>query len=186
VDRQRVLVVRCHTCQHLSEELLQKLCRHAVQAAVMPCCQKDRSPVATWKDTAQSLRFSVEMMMDLQLAGRAMSWNVDISYGAVYDGHMKVIKKMITPQNRFILCRTKPATDASSMGLWFTVNLHCKCVPAWICYNSTAPKKASRAAIRLTTYINATTQSPVVVALVFSLENIALRVIARMGDFGQP
>jgi len=106
VDRQRVLVVRCHACQHLSEELLQKLCRHAVQAAVMPCCQKDRSPVATWKDTAQSLRFSVEMMMDLQLAGRAMSWNVDISYGAVYDGHMKVIKKMITPQNRFILCRT--------------------------------------------------------------------------------
>jgi hypothetical protein len=93
VDRQRVLVVRCHACQHLSEELLQKLCRHAVQAAVMPCCQKDRSPVATWKDTAQSLRFSVEMMMDLQLAGRAMSWNVDISYGAVYDVHMKVIKK---------------------------------------------------------------------------------------------
>lgn len=96
----RILVVACHACQHLSDEILQISCaNYGVAAAVMPCCQKDSSPGGSWKNTSKNLGLSVATVMDLLLAGKAMSWNLQ------YDVRMKLIDAKITPQNRVILCR---------------------------------------------------------------------------------
>lgn len=95
----RVLVVACHACQHLSEETLDIACRQfGVHAAVMPCCQKDLSPGYTWKSTSKTLSIPVEKVMDLLLSGKMMSLRS-------HDVRMKCIDSKITPQNRIIICR---------------------------------------------------------------------------------
>ncbi|CAB9529204.1 dihydro-8-oxoguanine triphosphatase [Seminavis robusta] len=103
VDPQRVLVVACHACQHLSEEVLQiVLCQFpGVHVAVMPCCQKDTSTSNCWKQASKNLNTKFETVMDLLLAGKAMSWQV----GASYDVRLKTIDRNITPQNRVIVAK---------------------------------------------------------------------------------
>lgn len=96
----RILVVACHACQHLSDEILQISCKtYGVAAAVMPCCQKDTSPGGSWKSTSKNLGVPFATVMDLLLAGKAMTWSLP------YDVRMKTIDANITPQNRVILCR---------------------------------------------------------------------------------
>jgi hypothetical protein len=120
----RILVVACHACQHLSEEILEIACRFGVHVAVIPCCQKDHSPGMSWKSTSQNLNIPIEITMDLLLAGKCMSWSsrslVKDEDGAVvvpYDVRIKMIDRAITPQNRIIIARAchpdHRATDAA-------------------------------------------------------------------------
>jgi len=97
----RILVLGCHACQHLSDEILEISCQHGVHAAVMPCCQKDTSPGSSWKMVSKQVGVPIAKMMDILLAGKVMSWNTSTRY----DVRMKVIDETITPQNRLILCR---------------------------------------------------------------------------------
>jgi len=46
---QRILVIACHACQHLSEETLDIATKYGVHVAVMPCCQKDLTEGSSWK-----------------------------------------------------------------------------------------------------------------------------------------
>jgi 8-oxo-dGTP pyrophosphatase MutT (NUDIX family) len=103
----RILVVACHACQHLSDEILQISCEtFGVAAAVMPCCQKDTSPGGSWKSISKNLGVPFATVMDLLLAGKTMTWSLP------YDIRMKTIDGNITPQNRVILC--KPLPEPSS------------------------------------------------------------------------
>jgi 8-oxo-dGTP pyrophosphatase MutT (NUDIX family) len=94
----RILVVACHACQHLSEETLEIACRFGVHAAVMPCCQKDLSPGSTWKSTSKRLGLPIATVMDILVAGKMMA-------AGSHDIRMKSIDSKITPQNRIIVCR---------------------------------------------------------------------------------
>lgn len=105
VDKSRILVVACHACQHLSDEILSITCSHGVSTAVMPCCQKDTSPGSSWKATSKNLGIPIEKVMDLLLAGKVMSWTTGQEASVAYDVRMKSIDATITPQNRIILCR---------------------------------------------------------------------------------
>jgi hypothetical protein len=102
---ERVLVVACHACQHLSDETLEIAIEHGVNAAVMPCCQRDLSKGCAWKAASKNLGIRMEIAMDLLLAGKAMSWSVGKETGVSYDVRLKVLEKSSTPQNRLILCR---------------------------------------------------------------------------------
>jgi 8-oxo-dGTP pyrophosphatase MutT (NUDIX family) len=104
IDPRRILVVACHACQHLSDEVLAIACgRFGVHAAVMPCCQKD-SNGGYWKSVAKKMNVPIAIVMDILLAGKAATWPVrDGQQG--YDVRIKVLDQSITPQNRLILCR---------------------------------------------------------------------------------
>ena len=106
ISPRRILVVACHACQHLSDEILQISTAYGVAAAVMPCCQKDASPGQSWKDASKNLKIEFAAVMDLLLAGKALSWSIP------YDVRLKLIDPKITPQNRIILCR--PLDDNST------------------------------------------------------------------------
>lgn len=97
-SRQRILVVACHACQHLSEEILEIACRYGVHAAVMPCCQKDRSPGLTWKQVSKNLSVPVAKVMDILQCGKLMALGSHFIT-------LKSIDPKITPQNRIIVCR---------------------------------------------------------------------------------
>lgn len=94
----RILVVACHACQHLSDEVLAIATSYRVKAAVMPCCQRDVSPSGSWKNTSKNLKVPFAVAMDLLLAGKYLGCDG-------YDVRMKMIDATITPQNRVILCR---------------------------------------------------------------------------------
>jgi 8-oxo-dGTP diphosphatase len=94
----RILVVACHACQHLSEEILNISCQTGVHVAVLPCCQKDQSPGSSWKSTSKNLSIPFASVMDLLQCGNIMGMGT-------YDVRMKVIDPRITPQNRIICCR---------------------------------------------------------------------------------
>ena len=102
----RILVVACHACQHLSDEIVAISCRNGVHVAVMPCCQKDLSPGSAWKSTSKNIQVPIEKTMDILLAGKAMSWVLSGRGDVRYDVRMRVIDEKITPQNRIILCRS--------------------------------------------------------------------------------
>jgi Methyltransferase domain len=95
---QRILVVACHACQHLSEETLDIATHHGVHVAVMPCCQKDLSEGSSWKQTSKNLSIPIGPTMDLLLAGKMMA-------SLEYIVRMKLIDPKITPQNRIIICQ---------------------------------------------------------------------------------
>jgi len=99
-----VLVVACHACQHLSEEVLEISCTFGASAAVMPCCQRDTSPGCSWKNTSKNLGIPIAKTMDILLAGRVMGLR-NSSNETAYDVRIKTIDEKITPQNRIIMCR---------------------------------------------------------------------------------
>jgi 8-oxo-dGTP pyrophosphatase MutT (NUDIX family)/antitoxin component of RelBE/YafQ-DinJ toxin-antitoxin module len=108
IEPSRILVVACHACQHLSDEILEIACsKYGVAAAVMPCCQRDTK--GSWKSTSKNLGLSIATVMDLLLAGKAMSWSLP------YDVRMKTIDAKITPQNRVILCRPLDQKDTTEV-----------------------------------------------------------------------
>jgi hypothetical protein len=96
----------------LSDEILEVSCRHGVHVAVMPCCQKDPSSAgSSWKDISKKLNLPIEIVMDVLLAGKAMSWTTGKEAAVSYDVRMKAIDGSITPQNRLILCRAQSIGD---------------------------------------------------------------------------
>jgi 8-oxo-dGTP pyrophosphatase MutT (NUDIX family) len=96
----RVLVVACHACQHLSQEILEIACRDfgVGGAAVLPCCQSDL--VGNWKAACKNLELPFATSMDLLLAGRVLGFS-----NFAYDVRIKTIPANISPQNRMILCQ---------------------------------------------------------------------------------
>jgi 8-oxo-dGTP pyrophosphatase MutT (NUDIX family) len=102
----RILVVACHACQHLSDETVELSCKFGVQVCVMPCCQKDPSPGSSWKAFSKNISFPIARTMDIIVAGKAMSWNTGQEAGVRYDVRIKTIDSKITPQNRVIVCRS--------------------------------------------------------------------------------
>jgi 8-oxo-dGTP pyrophosphatase MutT (NUDIX family) len=106
--RGRVLVVACHACQHLSEEVLDIACRYGVHCAVMPCCQKDGSEGATWKAASKNLSVPIAPLMDLLQCGKVMALGT-------HDVRMKCIDPKITPQNRIIVCRALLEDDLDAL-----------------------------------------------------------------------
>jgi 8-oxo-dGTP pyrophosphatase MutT (NUDIX family) len=96
----RVLVVACHACQHLSQEILEIACRDfgVRGAAVLPCCQSDL--VGNWKAACKNLELPFATSMDLLLAGRVLGFS-----NFAYDVRIKTIPANISPQNRIILCQ---------------------------------------------------------------------------------
>ena len=54
----------------------------------------------------------MEIVMDILLAGKAMSWGTGRDAGTFYDVRMKVLEGSSTPQNRLILCRADPSLGA--------------------------------------------------------------------------
>ena len=107
IQPQEILVVACHACQHLSEEIIQISCNYGVHVAVMPCCQKDTSPGSVWKTASKNLSIPFAKVMDVLLAGKVMA-------NPSYDVRMKVINSDITPQNRIIICRAVASSSSSS------------------------------------------------------------------------
>ncbi|GAX23768.1 8-oxo-dGTP diphosphatase [Fistulifera solaris] len=107
-SRDRILVVACHACQHLSDETVKLSCKFGVHVCVMPCCQKDPSTGSSWKAFSKNVSFPIEQTMDILLAGKAMSWNTGQEAGVRYDVRIKFIDSKITPQNRVIVCRSSP------------------------------------------------------------------------------
>ena len=69
-----VLVVACHACQHLSEEVLQIAHLYRVHCAVLPCCQTDLSPGAPWKATAKIFRFPLPRSWICSWLARHSRW----------------------------------------------------------------------------------------------------------------
>jgi len=103
---QRILVVACHACQHLSEETLHIAARFGVHVAVMPCCQKDLTEGSSWKQTSKNLSIPIGPTMDLLLAGKMMA-------SEEYTVRMKLIDAKITPQNRIIICQRTGLNEAA-------------------------------------------------------------------------
>ncbi|KAL3944119.1 MAG: hypothetical protein SGBAC_001803 [Bacillariaceae sp.] len=101
---EQILVVACHACQHLSEQILEISCRYGVSVAVTPCCQKDTSPGGAWKATSKAIEIPLQPMMDVLLAGRMMG-------KGTHEVRMKCMDKQITPQNRVILARALPKEE---------------------------------------------------------------------------
>jgi 8-oxo-dGTP pyrophosphatase MutT (NUDIX family) len=97
-SRNKILVVACHACQHLSEEIVDIACRFGVSSAVMPCCQKDLSRGGSWKSTSKNLGIPLGHMMDVLLAGRIMGQGT-------HEVRMNCLDPSITPHNRIILAR---------------------------------------------------------------------------------
>jgi len=112
----RILVVACHACQHLSDEVLEISCRHGVNVAVMPCCQRDPSPGYAWKLASERLEIPIEKTMDLLLAGKCMSWTTGAAANVTYDVRMKFVDAKITPQNRIIVCRVLSGDNKNIRG----------------------------------------------------------------------
>jgi hypothetical protein len=111
MDPRRILVVACHACQHLSDEVLAIACGNfGVHAAVMPCCQRDVN--GYWKSVAQKMNVPIAIVMDILLAGKVATWHVGGQQG--YDVRIKVLDQSITPQNRLILCRAIGNRNSSS------------------------------------------------------------------------
>ena len=104
---QRILVVACHACQHLSEETLRIAARFGVHVAVMPCCQKDLTEGNSWKQTSKNLSIPIGPTMDLLLAGKMMA-------SEEYLVRMKLINAKITPQNRIIICQRTGLNEDST------------------------------------------------------------------------
>ena len=108
-DKKRILVVACHACQHLSEETIEIATSQGVNVSVMPCCQRDRSGGA-WKSLGKQIGIGIGPLMDVLLAGKAMSASCGKDAGVSYNVKIKLIDEKITPQNRIIMCK------ASSLG----------------------------------------------------------------------
>ena len=106
VSPDRVLVVACHACPHLSQETLEIATQFGCNAAAMPCCQKDRSG-GSWKSASKNIGVPIEKVMDLLLAGKMMAL-------PNYDVRMKCIDSKITPQNRVIVCRSLYSDEEKS------------------------------------------------------------------------
>ena len=104
IKRERILVVACHACQHLSEETCEIATNMGANIAVMPCCQVDSGIGAgCWKSLSKNLKIPFAPIMDILLAGKIKAWGTGKEAGVSYNVRIKLIDKKITPQNRLIV-----------------------------------------------------------------------------------
>ena len=120
--RQRVLVVACHACQHLSWETVDIAQQYGAHVAVMPCCQSDVEFGGSWKQLAKNLsssagskgklKLDLATTMDLLLSGRMMA-----AQRGSYIVKMKIIDPKVSPQNRVaIAIKTQEALQVGAGG----------------------------------------------------------------------
>ena len=93
---ERVCVVACHACAHLTTRIVDICMRApsgAVAFAVMPCCHKDHSNHQ--KQAAKALGVELGVAMDLVLFGRALERG--------YEVRVRTIDREISPHNRIVV-----------------------------------------------------------------------------------
>jgi hypothetical protein len=93
---ERVCVVACHACAHLTARIVDICMRApsgAVAFAVMPCCHKDHSNHQ--KQAAKALGVELGVAMDLVLFGRALERG--------YQVRVRTIDREISPHNRIVV-----------------------------------------------------------------------------------
>lgn len=101
ITSDRILVVACHACQHLTSDTLEIARSEGVNVCVMPCCQKDTTG-GSIKSFAKSLSIDIGIVMDIMTAGEMSNY---------YTVRLKLIDASITPQNRMIMCKVREHGD---------------------------------------------------------------------------
>mmetsp|Transcript_5215 Transcript_5215/g.9927 ORF Transcript_5215/g.9927 Transcript_5215/m.9927 type:complete len:325 (+) Transcript_5215:215-1189(+) len=97
-EANKVVVVACHACSHLSDEVLQ-MCSHAhVDFAVMPCCHRDQArdvDRGQIKHAADECNISLGLAMDLVRMGRMQALG--------YFMRFRTVDAKISPHNRILI-----------------------------------------------------------------------------------
>ena len=97
VDPTDVVVVACHACSLLSDELIGECIKCQVEFAIMPCCQgEDSRRGKMFVNTAKLLDIPVGALIDVARLGV-----IDASPG--YKAMMRCVDSQITPQNRVLI-----------------------------------------------------------------------------------
>lgn len=97
VDASQVMVVACHACSLLSDELIRECVECKVEFAIMPCCQGEESRKGMMMlNTAKNLNIPHGTLIDIARLGV-----IEASPG--YKATMKRIDENITPQNRILI-----------------------------------------------------------------------------------
>lgn len=97
VDPNEVMLVACHACSMLSDELIRECVRCQVEFAIMPCCQGEESRKGMMMlNTAKNLNLPHGLLIDIARLGV-----IEESPG--YKASMKRIDENITPQNRILI-----------------------------------------------------------------------------------
>jgi hypothetical protein len=90
------VLVSCHACGHLTDDVIDKAVAARANVVVLPCCQStakcDLGGLAGWLDPA--LAIDVTRAARLRAAG--------------YDVHTQTIPSEITPKNRLLLAEAQP------------------------------------------------------------------------------
>eukprot|EP00438_Fugacium_kawagutii_P010222 Skav234254 [mRNA] locus=scaffold1464:683874:685073:- [translate_table: standard] len=97
VDPSEVMLVACHACSLLSDELIRECVRCQVEFAIMPCCHGEESRKGMMMlNTAKNLDLEHGLLIDIARLGV-----IEESPG--YKASMKRIDEDITPQNRILI-----------------------------------------------------------------------------------
>ena len=88
------LVLACHACAHLTEQIVAICAAAKADFCVMPCCQR---PPTSVKTAMHELKIPSTVAMDLVMIGRCQQLG--------YEVHLKLVDEKITPQNRLICGR---------------------------------------------------------------------------------
>ena len=106
VQADDVVVVACHACSLLSDELIRQCIECGVEFAIMTCCQGEESQRGLMmRNTGKLLDIEHGTVIDLARLGV-----IDGSPG--YKAMMKCIDPRITPQNRILLGLRETEQDA--------------------------------------------------------------------------
>lgn len=97
VDASEVMVVACHACSMLSDELIRECVQCKVEFAIMPCCQgEDSRKGKMMLNAARNLNMPMGQLIDIARLGV-----IEASPG--YKATLKRIDENITPQNRILI-----------------------------------------------------------------------------------
>lgn len=106
VAAEDAVLVACHACSLLSDELIRQCIACEVEFAIMPCCQGEESQRGQMmRNTGKLLDIEHGTVIDLTRLGV-----IDGSPG--YKAMMKCIDPSITPQNRILLGLRETEQDA--------------------------------------------------------------------------
>lgn len=92
-DPEGVLVVGCHACNNLTDQLIQQSITAGVDFAVMPCCHRDDRKQMC--HVAKSLGITEHAAIDVARMGAI------VAHG--YDCRWRTIDESITPENRILV-----------------------------------------------------------------------------------
>ena len=107
VTAREVMVVACHACSLLSDELIRECVMNSVEFAIMPCCQGEESRKGQMMlNAAKNLKIPHDTLIDIARLGV-----IEASPG--YKASMKRIDDSITPQNRVLIGLRETAEDVA-------------------------------------------------------------------------